>query len=150
MLLMDPDVYLSGWIFHCLHIYIPFLHACILHPHISLRVLLLFHSIRACVPGSPTQDTLVERRKLAKLHYRIQNIQVADQRDVRDAPPTMFQGFLLSFKVINLPWQTAHHYLNLGKPGSVIGVFPKWSRTFIKFSEFSESDKFLKHELSSI
>ena len=69
--------------------------ACILHPHISLRVLLLFHSIRACVPGSPTQDTLVERRKLARLLCRIQNIQVADQIDVRDAPPTMFQGFFI-------------------------------------------------------
>ena len=149
MLLMDRDVYLSGRIFHCLNIYIPFLHSCILHPHISLRVLLLLHSIRACVPGSPTQDTLVERRKLAKLHCRIQNILVADQRGVRDAPRPGF----LSFKVINLPWRTAHHYLNLRKPGSVIGVFPNWSRTFIEFggiSEFSESHKSLKHELGSI
>ena len=34
-----------------------------------------------------------------------------------------------------------------------IGVFPKWSRAVIKFSEFSEfvnSDKSLKHELGSI
>ena len=34
-----------------------------------------------------------------------------------------------------------------------MGVFPKWSRTFIEFSEFSkfrESDKSLKHELGSI
>ena len=33
------------------------------------------------------------------------------------------------------------------------GVFPKWSRTFIEFSDFSEfreSDKSLKHELDSI
>ena len=34
-----------------------------------------------------------------------------------------------------------------------IGVIPKWSRTFIEsidFSEFTESDKSLKHELGSI
>ena len=31
-----------------------------------------------------------------------------------------------------------------------IGVNPKWSRTFIEFSEFRESDKSLKHELGSI
>ena len=33
------------------------------------------------------------------------------------------------------------------------GVFPKWSRTFIEFSEFSEIrefDKSLKHELGSL
>ena len=33
-----------------------------------------------------------------------------------------------------------------------IGVFPKWSRTFIKFndlSEFRESDRSLKHEFGS-
>ena len=36
---------------------------------------------------------------------------------------------------------------------SSIGPFPKWSRTFIEFSEFSkfrESDKSLMHELGSI
>ena len=36
---------------------------------------------------------------------------------------------------------------------SVIGGFPKWSRIFIEFSDFSEfgeSDKSLKHELGSI
>ena len=27
-----------------------------------------------------------------------------------------------------------------------IGVFPKWSRTFIELIEFKESDKSLKHE----
>ena len=27
------------------------------------------------------------------------------------------------------------------------GVFPKWSRIFIEFSKFIESDKALKHEL---
>ena len=31
-----------------------------------------------------------------------------------------------------------------------IGVFPKWIRTFIEFSEFRESDKSLKYELGSI
>ena len=34
-----------------------------------------------------------------------------------------------------------------------IGVFPKWSRTFIDFSEFNEfreSDESLKHELGSV
>ena len=31
-----------------------------------------------------------------------------------------------------------------------IGVFPKWSRTFIEFSEFRESHKSLKHQLGSI
>ena len=34
-----------------------------------------------------------------------------------------------------------------------IGVFPKWSRTFIEFCEFNEfreADKSLKHELGSI
>ena len=30
------------------------------------------------------------------------------------------------------------------------GVVPKWSRLFIEFSEFRESDKSLKHELGSI
>ena len=33
------------------------------------------------------------------------------------------------------------------------GVFPKWSRTFIEFGEFSEfreTDKSLKHELGSV
>ena len=30
------------------------------------------------------------------------------------------------------------------------GVFSKWSRTFIEFSEFRESEKSLKHELGSI
>ena len=33
------------------------------------------------------------------------------------------------------------------------GVFPKWSRTFIEFSDFnkfSEFDKSMKHELGSI
>ena len=28
-----------------------------------------------------------------------------------------------------------------------VGVFPKWSRNFIEFSEFRETDKSLKHEL---
>ena len=35
----------------------------------------------------------------------------------------------------------------------VLGVFPKWSRNFIEFSDFSkfrESDKSLKHEFDSI
>ena len=32
----------------------------------------------------------------------------------------------------------------------IIGVFLKWNRTFIEFSEFEESDKSLKHELGSI
>ena len=32
----------------------------------------------------------------------------------------------------------------------VSGVFPKWSRTFIEFSEFRESDKSLKHELGQL
>ena len=31
-----------------------------------------------------------------------------------------------------------------------IGVFLKWSRTFIEFRELRESDKSLKHELDSI
>ena len=35
-------------------------------------------------------------------------------------------------------------------PRSNIGVFPKWSRTFIEFSEFRESDNSLQHELGSI
>ena len=38
-------------------------------------------------------------------------------------------------------------------PYQPIGVFPKYSRTFLKFSEFSkfrESEKSLKHELGSI
>ena len=26
-------------------------------------------------------------------------------------------------------------------------IFPKWSRTFIEFSEFGETEKSLKHEL---
>ena len=30
------------------------------------------------------------------------------------------------------------------------GVFPKWSRTFIEFSEYRESDKSSKNELSLI
>ena len=33
------------------------------------------------------------------------------------------------------------------------GVFPKWSRTFLEFSEFGEfreSDKSLRHEMGSI
>ena len=30
------------------------------------------------------------------------------------------------------------------------GVFPKWSRTFTKFTKFRETDKSLKHELGSI
>ena len=30
------------------------------------------------------------------------------------------------------------------------GVVPKWSRSFIEFSEFRESDKSLKHEWGSI
>ena len=33
------------------------------------------------------------------------------------------------------------------------GVFPKWNRTFIEFSDFNkfrESDKSMKHELGSI
>ena len=30
------------------------------------------------------------------------------------------------------------------------GVFPKWSKTFIEFSEFTESDKSLKHKLGSV
>ena len=30
------------------------------------------------------------------------------------------------------------------------GVFPKWSRTHIEFSDFRESDKTMKHKLSSI
>ena len=33
---------------------------------------------------------------------------------------------------------------------SVNGDFPKWSRTFIEFSEFRESEKSLKHKLGSI
>ena len=33
---------------------------------------------------------------------------------------------------------------------SFIGVFSKWSRTFIEFSEFRESEESLKHELGSI
>ena len=31
-----------------------------------------------------------------------------------------------------------------------IWVFPKWNRTFAEFSEFTETDKSLKHELGSI
>ena len=30
------------------------------------------------------------------------------------------------------------------------GVYPKWSRTFIEFSKFRESDKSLKNELGLI
>ena len=30
------------------------------------------------------------------------------------------------------------------------GVFLKWSRTFVEFCEFRETDKSLKHELASI
>ena len=33
---------------------------------------------------------------------------------------------------------------------NLIGVFPKWNRTFGEFREFRESDKSLKHELGSI
>ena len=32
----------------------------------------------------------------------------------------------------------------------LIGIFPKWKRIFIEFSEFRESDKSLKYELGSI
>ena len=35
-------------------------------------------------------------------------------------------------------------------PGVLNGVFPKWNRSFIEFSEFSESDKSLKNELGAI
>ena len=31
-----------------------------------------------------------------------------------------------------------------------IGVFSKWSRTFIEFSEFRESEKSMRHELGSV
>ena len=31
-----------------------------------------------------------------------------------------------------------------------IGVFSKWSRTFIEFREFKESEKSLRHELHSV
>ena len=37
-----------------------------------------------------------------------------------------------------------------GSKGHFIGVCPKWARTFIEFSKFSESQKSLKHELGSI
>ena len=39
------------------------------------------------------------------------------------------------------------------RSNQIIGVFPKWNRSFIEFSEFSEfreSDKPLKHELGSV
>ena len=38
----------------------------------------------------------------------------------------------------------------VGPISCAIEVFPKWSRTFIEFTEFSESEKSLKHELGSV
>ena len=41
-----------------------------------------------------------------------------------------------------------HSYLTILFSQYSFGVFPKWSRTFIEFGEFRESDKSLKHELN--
>ena len=56
---------------------------------------------------------------------------------------------------LTLYQKNSEHLLLLGnrKFGHVIGVFSKWSRTFIEFSEFREfreSEKSLRHELGSV
>ena len=40
--------------------------------------------------------------------------------------------------------------MNQPRTNQFNGVFPKWSRTFAEFGEFSETDKSMKHELGSI
>ena len=56
------------------------------------------------------------------------------------------------FCKIELVDQNRQGRLTLVKTTLLLGQvsFPKWSRTFIEFSEFRESDKSLKHELGSI
>ena len=54
-----------------------------------------------------------------------------------------FFGALTSKSYVHWPNVNCQTSLNTW---CVIGVFPKWSRTFIKFSEFVESDKSLKQE----
>ena len=56
----------------------------------------------------------------------------------------------LIFKIFQKLWKKVEIQFSPLQDICHIGVCPKWSRTFIEFSELSESHKSMKHEQGSI